>query len=275
MKARINLFATLLMCFFVFSTQVVQAKTNTSEEFPVRKLYPAVPVVEIDDLKKRQDKVIIVDVRSEYEFQTLRMVGAINIPLSSLNFVKEMEQLRKSNPDKEIVTYCNGKTCKKSYKATQKCRDHHISNVTTFDAGIFDWARKYPQEAVLLGETPVDPNKLIAKGDFKKKLIAPDQFEAMMARNDIIVLDIRDRFQREGLSLFPGIEKRVYLDDTAKLDSYMDQAVREKKTLLIYDAAGKQVRWLMYRIEKKGVKSYAFMNGGAHAYFAALRKQFQ
>jgi len=273
MKAVFKFFAIGLTLFVAVSAQV-QAKTNTSEEFPVRKLYPAVPVVEIDDLKKRQDKVIIVDVRSEYEFQTLRMVGAINIPLSSPNFIKEMEQLRKSNPDKEIVTYCNGKTCKKSYKATQKCRDHHIPNVTTYDAGIFDWARKYPQEAILLGESPVDPNKLIAKSEFKKRLVAPDQFEAMMARNDIIVLDIRDRFQREALSLFPGIEKRVYLDDNAKLDSYLDQAVREKKTLLVYDAAGKQVRWLMYRIEKKGVKNYAFMQGGAHAYFAALRKQF-
>ena len=274
MKKRISLILTLLMSIAVLSAQV-QAKANTDEEFPVRKLYPAVPVVEIEDLKNRKDKVIIVDVRSDYEFQTLRMVGAINIPLASVTFLKEMEQLRKKNPDTEIVVYCNGKTCKKSYKATQKCRDHHIPNVTTFDAGIFDWARKYPQEAILLGETPVDPNRLIAKSDFKKKLINPNKFEEMMARKDIIVLDIRDRFQREALSLFPGIEKRVYLDDTAKLDAYLDQAARENKTLLVYDAAGKQVRWLMYRIERKGVKSYAFMKGGAHAYFAALRKQFQ
>jgi len=267
----IKLLAGLLLVSMVCSAPI-QAKTQ--DEFPVRKLYPAVPVVEIDDLKKRLDKVLIVDVRSEYEYQTLRMAGAINVPLASTNFVKEMGQLRKDNPQKEIVVYCNGKTCKKSYKATQKCRDHHINNVTAFDAGIFDWAKKYPQDAILLGETPVDPNKLIAKHDFKKKLLSPDKFEEMMAKNDIIVLDIRDRFQREALSLFPGIEKRVYLDDTAKMDSYLDQAVRENKTLLVYDAAGKQVRWLMYRIEKKGVKNYAFMKGGAHAYFANLRKSF-
>ena len=273
MKALIKLLTSMLM-FSVIVTAQVQAKPNTNEEFPVRKLYPAVPVVELKDLKARQDQVIIVDVRSAYEYQTLRMVGALNIPLSSPNFLKEMEQLRKSNPNKEIVVYCNGKTCKKSYKATQKCRDHSIPNVTAYDAGIFDWARAYPQEAILLGETPVDPGKLIAKSDFKKKLMDPAKFEALMARNDIIVLDIRDRFQREALSLFPGIEKRVYLDDNAKLDKYLEQAARENKTLLVYDAAGKQVRWLMYRIEKKGVKSYAFMKGGAHAYFASLRNQF-
>lgn len=266
----IRVFSSVLLFIFVITTQVQAVATD---EFPVRKLYPAVPTVEIDDLNKRIGKVIIVDVRSDYEYQTLRMAGALNIPLASPTFLKEMQELRKANPTKEIVVYCNGRTCKKSYKATQKCRDHKISNVTAFDAGIFDWAKKYPQRALLLGESPVDPGRLIPKGEFKKKLLAPDKFEALMAQRDIIVLDIRDRFQREALSLFPGIEKRVYLDDQAKLERYIDQAARENKTLLVYDAAGKQVRWLMYLIEKKGVKRYAFMKGGAHAYFAALRKQ--
>lgn len=261
----------ILFLIFLYSTPL-QAKT--SDDFPVRKLYPAVPVVEIDDLKARKGKVLIVDVRSEYEYQTLRMVGAINIPLASSGYLTEMEKLRKASPDKEIVVYCNGRTCKKSYKATQKCRDHGIKNVTAFDAGIFDWARKYPDEAILLGETPVDPAKLISKSVFKKKLLSPDQFEAMMLRKNILVLDIRDRFQREALSLFPGIEQRVYLDDQVALEHYMDQVKRENKTLLVYDAAGKQVRWLMYYIEKKGIKDYAFMKGGAHAYFANLRKNF-
>lgn len=271
MKLSKSLLAFLLVSFF-FISGLAQAKV--ADEFPVRKLYPAVPVVEIEDLFKRFDKVIIVDVRSAYEYQTLKITGALNISLSAGNFVQQMEQLRKANPDKEIVTYCNGKTCKKSYQATQKCRDHNIDNVTTYDAGIFDWARKYPHKAELLGQSPVDPNKLISKDDFKKRLIDPDKFEAMMARKEIMVLDVRDSFQREALSLFPGIEQRVYLDDTAKLDFYISQALREKKTVLFYDAAGRQVRWLMYYLENRGLRDYAFMKGGAHAYYASLRKQF-
>lgn len=265
-----SLVAILLIMFSL----TAQLHANVNDEFPVRKLYPAVPVVEIDDLYKRFSKVIVVDVRSAYEYQTLKITGALNIPVASSTFVKQMEQLRKANPGKEIVVYCNGKTCKKSYKATQKCRDHNIKSVTAYDAGIFDWARKYPHKAELLGQSPVDPNKLISKSDFKKRLIDPEKFEAMMSRGDIIVLDVRDSFQREGLSLFPGIERRVFLDDTGKLDIYINQALRERKTVLFYDAAGKQVRWLMYYLENKGLRDYAFMKGGAHAYYANLRKQF-
>ena len=55
---------------------------------------------------------------------------------------------------------------------------------------------------------------------------------------------------------------------------YWTRTVRENKTLLVYDAASKQVRWLMYRIESKGTRNYAFMKGGAYAYFANLRKNF-
>jgi len=260
----------LFMCFVISSP--VQAKE--ADEFPVRKLYPAVPTVESEELHKRKNNVIIVDVRSGYEYQTLRMLDALNIPLASPNYIQEMQKVRNTNPGKEIVVYCNGRTCKKSYKATQKCRDHNIKNVTAFDVGIFDWARKYPDQAILLGETPVNPSKLIAKSDFKKKLLTPKKFEALMVKENIIVMDIRDRFQREAISLYPSIEKRVYLDDHAKLDQFINQAIQENKTMLIYDAAGKQVRWLMYYLEKKGVKNYAFMKGGAHAYFADLRKQF-
>ncbi len=265
----IKLFSYVLLVIFMIPTQV-QAK----DEFPVRKLYPAVPTIEIVDLKKQKDKVIIVDVRSEYEYQTLRMVGALNIPLASSGFVKDMQKLRKENPRTGIVVYCNGRTCKKSYKATQKCRVHNISDVTAFDAGIFDWARKYPQQAILLGESPVDPTKLISKSAFKKKLVSPEKFEALMANRNILVLDVRDRFQREALALFPGIEKRAFLDDKVKLEKYIGLAIRGKKKLMVYDAAGKQVRWLMYLFEKKGVKDYVFMKGGAHKYFANLRKQY-
>lgn len=96
----------------------------------------------------------------------------------------------------------------------------------------------------------------------------------MIARKDVIVLDVRESFQREGLSLFPGIDQRAGLDDTKAIQEIVQRAIKEKKTLLVYDAAGKQVRWLMYSIEGHGLKDYWFMKGGSTAYYAALRKQF-
>ena len=262
----------LFLISLTIAAASVQAKV--SDEFPVRKLYPAVPFIELSDLHKERTRVIIVDVRSSYEFETLRIKGALNISVSSPDFVANMKKLRADNPKEKIVVYCNGKTCKKSYKAAQKCRDNDIKNVVAYDAGIMDWAKKYPNDSVLLGRSPIDPNRIIAKSTFKKKLIDTEKFEEMIGRKDVIVLDVRDSFQREALSLFPGIDRRAFLDDTKEIQKVVQRAIREKKTLLIYDAAGKQVRWLMYSIESLGLKDYWFMKGGSNAYYAALRKQF-
>jgi hypothetical protein len=64
------------------------------------------------------------------------------------------------------------------------------------------------------------------------------------------------------------------MDDKKQLNQYISDALRNNKTLLVYDGVGKQVEWLMYYLEDSGLSRYAFMKGGARAYYANLRKQF-
>lgn len=247
-----------------------------SDEFPGRGLYPEVPYVELQEFRTKltKNEVVVVDVRSEYEYETLRVKGAVNIPLASKTFVSEMRKLRNSEK-RPIVVYCNGKTCMKSYKAARKCMVEKIPDVVAYDAGIMDFARSFPKEAVLLGRVLDDPKKLISKDDFKKHLLSPDKFGERLAETSDIVLDVRDRFQREGISIFIGREHRVGLDNKRRLDRYIDKAMKENKALLIYDAAGKQVRWLQYYLEDKGLKSYYFMSGGISAYFKTIKSDFK
>ncbi len=261
-------FVTLLLCAFC------SASIAAKSEFPGRKLYLAVPYIELPEAYKQRQQMIFVDVRSAYEYQTLRIKGAIHVPLASKDFIKKMKELRGKEPAKTIVVYCNGKTCMKSYKAASKCRKFNIDNVLAYDAGIMDWAKKYPTEAVLLGKSPINPGRLIKTSSFKEHLLLPYDFEAKVAEKNSLVLDVRDLFQREGLGIFVGREKRITLDNQRLVNAYLDKAKREKRTLLVYDQAGKQVRWLMYHIEQRGISSYYFMKGGAQAYFQALRKEF-
>ena len=84
--------------------------------FPGRKLFFAVPVMELAELYKKINNVVVVDVRSKFEFDTLQIKGAINIPLADRTFGKKINALRKTH-DKPIVFYCNGRSCLKSYEA--------------------------------------------------------------------------------------------------------------------------------------------------------------
>lgn len=216
----------LLLCS-IYSTQVF----SSDEEYPNRALYPEVPFISLEDLHKQKDNTLIVDVRSGYEYDTLRIKGALNIPLNSSDHVERIKTLR-AKSDKPIAFYCNGRTCRKSYKAARRALRADIDNVTAYDAGIFDWASQYPEESELLGQSPVQPGQLISSSRFKNHQLEADSFIDKSSKNAII-LDVRDPTQRDGLFIFNGTEIPVPLDND-KMQKYVDQAKIQNKSLMIY-----------------------------------------
>jgi len=253
----------LILFVMLFTLSAVHA-----DEFPGRKLYPAVDVIELEDLMVRFDEVTVVDVRSRYEYDTLHVKGADHIALSSSDFASNVQELL-NETGKPIVFYCNGRTCEKSYKAASKAAEGGVEGTMAFDAGILDWTRAYPEQAVLLGEGPVDPQRLLSKAKFKEHLLPPSEFGRRIG-NDTLVIDARDRFQRDAVGLFVGREVRVPFDDKKGWVKQVAKAKRHGKTMLIYDAVGKQVRWLQYFLEDQGVRSYYFMDKGAKGYYANM-----
>jgi rhodanese-related sulfurtransferase len=248
---------------------VSDALVNEKNDFPGRKKYAHVPYISMEQLYNEYDDIVIVDARSPYEFETLRILSAVNIPLSLNNsdYTGKLKELREKNPGKKIVFYCNGHTCMKSYKAVHRAKViAKLDNVMAFDAGIFDWANAHPDKAILLDKTPVDLANLISKEDYKKHVLPAVDFINNSAKNTII-LDVRSRHQREGLSLFSGYEMTVPMGDKRKLNKYIQLAKNENKKLFIYDAVGKQVRWLQYYLEQQNAGEYYFMEGGAAAYY--------
>ncbi len=253
----------LVLLLPLLTLSQVQAQTD---DFPGRKIYPRLPVIETAELAQEFDRYNIVDVRSNYEYDTLHIDGAVNIPLNKPGFVKRVRKLLEDG--KPVAFYCNGHTCYKSYKATRKAKDAGLQRVRAYDAGIFDWVRAYPERAVLLGQRPVDPKRLISKEQLKKHLLPPEEFALRAQDNDNVeILDVRDATQRGLIEIFPFRQTNIALDEKDRLDRYLKGIRDSGKTLLVYDAAGKQVRWLQYRLEQAGIKDYWFMKGGMKAWF--------
>lgn len=236
--------------------------------FPGRSLYREIPIIEMEDLHRRYDEVLIVDVRSHYEYETLHIKGALNHPVADIDFIKKIEALRAGDP-KPIMFYCNGRTCMKSYQAAKRARHAGIDEVYAYDAGIMEWTRAFPDKSVLLGRTPVNPASLISDEQLKARLLAPEDFAKQVKQSNTIVLDIRDAFQRASFPMFASKRESVALDNK-ELKVHVDRAKSENKTLLIYDEVGKQIRWLQYFLEHEGVNTYYFMEGGANGFYDAL-----
>jgi len=240
---------------------VVNLSNLYAQDFPLREKYPNVKTISSEQLYDNYKSYLLIDVRSRYEFLAIRMRSARSVPLGNEEFVASVQKLQHSRSDKPVVFYCNGITCAKSYKAYNVAKDSGIENVMVYDAGILNWARKYPQQTTLLGETPANLKFFLTDDKFKSHLIPTSEFKEKMAQG-AIVIDVRDGFQR--------IEK-IFEDETINVP--IDEAVlyasrksKEGKTLLLYDAVGKQVRWLQFYLEKAGVTDYYFLEGGVKGY---------
>jgi len=239
------------------------------DEYPHRSQYPDVQIYLLGKLKADYAKVTIVDVRSPYEFDTLHIKGAVNIPLHQADFSEQVQALA-SKQKRPIVFYCNGKTCSKSYKGARQAARAGLKKIYSFDAGVFDWAKANPKLTVLLGRSPVSPGDLISKDQLHARMLSAKEFERRVnAGGKISVLDVRDRIQRDIL-LFPFKETRISLNEEKKLNEFLRRESRAGKTLLIYDKVGKQVRWLQYRLQALGIKHYYFMKGGSEAMYKAI-----
>lgn len=89
----------------------------------------------------RDGTVTLIDLRSEHEFASGHLPGALNIPSTEL-----VKQLRKLSKDQEIVAYCRGPYCVLSFEAVAKLRTrgYHIRRL---EDGFPEWqAAGFPIE---------------------------------------------------------------------------------------------------------------------------------
>jgi rhodanese-related sulfurtransferase len=242
------------------------ATAFASDPFVLRPKYPDVKPIEMEVLASQYDQDIIVDVRSAMEFDVVHVAKAINLPVTKNNFLAELEKVRAKDAATPVVFYCNGFTCAKSYKASQKAQDAGFKNVFCFDAGIFEWVSAYPEKGALLGKTPVDTSKLISKQKLNERKIDFADFKAKAKEKNSVVVDLRDPFQRA---------KDATLDQNKNVDlkgirnipmdrfaGLVKKGEFKNKQLLIFDAVGKQVRWLQYHLEDAGYQDYYFLAKG-------------
>ena len=88
---------------------------------------------------KRQDKLVVLDVRPSEEYEAGHIPGAISIPLEELK--RRVKELPKS---KQIVAYCRGPLCALAPEATRylKGKGYRVKRLTE---GAPDWeAAGYP-----------------------------------------------------------------------------------------------------------------------------------
>lgn len=231
-----------------------------NELFPHRKAYSDVKIIEIDELFNKKNQCLVIDVRSKVEYDVIHITNAKNISLSKINFSTFVERAYKKQPTDCIVFYCNGHTCKKSYKAVKKMSHSKIyDKVRAFDAGIFTWANKYNNQTILLGNLLTDKSKLIDKEEYSRRLIN----KSKITTKNYYTIDIRDHYQRKEEKIPLSKIKRIPL---SRIRPLLKRKLINDQDLLFIDKVGKQNRWLQYYLKEYGYQNYVFLKDGSSAF---------
>lgn len=243
---------------------IVSSLSAVAADFPGRAKYPKVKTIGTGELHTavKAGAAVIVDVRSAMEFEVIHPAGAVHIPISDMKFENIIKELAAKNAAKTIAMYCNGVTCYKSYEAAERATVAGVANVVAYDAGIPDWAAKFPDKTLLLGKLMSESKKtMISDSAHAEHVLAFDAFKKAAAAANAMVIDIRDNVQKSGT--LPGLEKAVAIPLDKFIPNFVKAKANQDKKLLIFDQVGKQVVWLEYYLIENGYKDYAFLKGGA------------
>lgn len=105
-----------------------------------------VKYITVDEAYKiylNDEKYLFIDVRSEGEYESGHIEGAINIPVSEI-----ANSLDEVPTDKPIIVYCNGSSCHRSSRAAEVLMENGFKEVYVISGkGIIEWEEKgYPVE---------------------------------------------------------------------------------------------------------------------------------
>lgn len=107
--------------------------TKAAQEDTVKAEYKKITAEEAKERMDKDDKVVILDVRTEEEYQEGHVPGAIVIPNETISS-EPLEEL--SDMDQEILVYC--RSGNRSAQAVKKLAEAGYTQVYDF-GGIIDW----------------------------------------------------------------------------------------------------------------------------------------
>lgn len=92
---------------------------------------------------KNSARFVLVDARSQEDYDRKHLPGAMNIPLEDIKSYAD-----RLDKNEEIVTYCGGFQCPVSTEAAKALMGLGFKNVRDYKGGIEEWTEKgYPTES--------------------------------------------------------------------------------------------------------------------------------
>lgn len=184
MNINYNLKFILILSIFIFSiSNVIGCESKDNENKVIQqsqdtKGYENLDAKQTEKLLNEGKNILVIDVRSDNEYEKGHLINAINIPYDD-DFKSELREI-KDYKDKTILVYC--KTGNRSEKAAVKLVDNGFKNIKNATEGIDEYNYKLVKVNNITGK---EAEKIIRDAN-------NDKVDYSDSYDDIVIIDVRD-----------------------------------------------------------------------------------
>lgn len=220
---------------------------NTIQQSEETKGYENIDGKQTEKLLNSDKDVLIIDVRSEYEYEKGHLLNAINLPYDDDDFKSELNEII-DYKDKTVLVYC--RSGNRSEKAAVKLVDNGFKNVKNVTDGVDEYDYKLVKVDNITGREA-------------EKMINDDKHD-----KDLIILDVREPKDFNNGHLLNVIN--IPIED---IDKRMDELRNYKsKDIIVYCNTGRKSAEVAEKLVEHGFTDVTNIVDGVSEYDFKLVK---
>lgn len=221
--------------------------SNTIQQSEETKGYENIDGKQTEKLLNSDKDVLIIDVRSEYEYEKGHLLNAINLPYDDDDFKSELNEII-DYKDKTVLVYC--RSGNRSEKAAVKLVDNGFKNVKNVTDGVDEYDYKLVKVDNITGREA-------------EKMINDDKHD-----KDLIILDVREPKDFNNGYLLNAIN--IPIED---IDKRMDELRNYKsKDIIVYCNTGRKSAEVAEKLVEHGFTDVTNIVDGVSEYDFKLVK---
>lgn len=220
---------------------------NTIQQSEETKGYENIDGKQTEKLLNSDKDVLIIDVRSEYEYEKGHLLNAINLPYDDDDFKSELNEII-DYKDKTVLVYC--RSGNRSEKAAVKLVDNGFKNVKNVTDGVDEYDYKLVKVDNITGREA-------------EKMINDDKHD-----KDLIILDVREPKDFNNGHLLNAINIPI-----ENIDKRMDELRNYKsKDIIVYCNTGRKSAEVAEKLVEHGFTDVTNIVDGVSEYDFKLVK---
>lgn len=209
----------IFMCYFIIGGCKITEEAPITENRTKAEI-TLISVEEVYEIIKNNEDYIILDVRTQEEYDEGHIWGVMLIPVDELE--DRLDELTEDNP---IIVHCRSGV--RSNTAANILIENGFTQVYDMGGGILDWIDKgYP--VVFNEETTAEGEK-----NSEVILISVDESYEYFGNEDYIFLDVRSLDEYES----GHIEGAIHIP-VSELENRLDEIPKDKHIIVYCDGAG-------------------------------------